>query len=108
MLRLSTTHGDYAVKELRNTWGEPRWLDWLEEGWRLETACVAAGVPRPEPRAGPTAAASAWVSARGAAPTCRCACTGGSTATTVPREPVDVALADWVGGTLADGARGSR
>ena len=31
----------YAVKELRNAWGEPRWLEWLDEGWRLENACLA-------------------------------------------------------------------
>ncbi len=48
VLRLRTTQGDYAVKELQNPWGEPRWREWLEEGWRLERAVVAAGIGVPE------------------------------------------------------------
>ncbi len=49
VLRLRTTDGDYAVKELRNPWGEPRWREWLDESWRLELAVLAAGVGVPEP-----------------------------------------------------------
>ncbi len=49
VFRLTTSTGVYAVKELRNHWGEPRWLDWLAESWRLELAVVAAGVGVPSP-----------------------------------------------------------
>ena len=49
VLRLRTSDGDYAVKELRNPWGEPRWAQWLGESWRLERAAAAAGVAMPEP-----------------------------------------------------------
>ena len=42
--RLSTTRGRLAVKELRNAWGEPRWLDWLAEGWRRGASAAIAGM----------------------------------------------------------------
>ena len=32
VLRLATSRGDYAVKALRNAWGEPRWRERLAEG----------------------------------------------------------------------------
>ena len=47
--RLATTQGAFAVKELRNAWGEPRWLEWLDEGWRVERAAIVAGIAAPEP-----------------------------------------------------------
>jgi Ser/Thr protein kinase RdoA (MazF antagonist) len=53
VFRLSTTDGDYAVKALRNPWGEPRWAQWLAEGWRLELAAASAGVAMPPPVAEP-------------------------------------------------------
>ena len=49
VLLLRTSDGDYAVKELRNPWGERRWAQWLGESWRLEQAAAAAGVEMPEP-----------------------------------------------------------
>ncbi len=113
VLRLSTTHGDYAVKELRNSWGEPRWLEWLDEGWRLEKACAAAGIAMPLPVAAPdggclayaAGAAEGGASARG-----HVGAEGGAVpvrvhhwveSATVLREPVGADLAGWVGGTLA-------
>ena len=49
VLRLATSRGVYAVKQLRNAWGEPRWREWLAEGWRLEQAARAAGLVVPSP-----------------------------------------------------------
>lgn len=101
VLRLSTTHGDYAVKELRNAWGEPRWLDWLAEGWRLETACAAAGVPMPEPVLAPDGGCLAWVPSVDGGTEVPVRVHRWVEASTVPREPVDVPLAEWLGRTLA-------
>ena len=99
---LSTTRGDYAVKELRNAWGEPRWREWLDEGWRVERAAIHAGVAAPEPV--PAAATGGVVGyvgrtdASGAAPV---RLHRWVEASPVPREPVDLDLARWVGRTLA-------
>ncbi len=101
VLRLSTTHGDYAVKELRNAWGEPRWLDWLDEGWRLETSCAAAGVAMPEPVVVPDGGCLAWVQSIDGAADLPVRVHRWVEASTVPREPVDVPLATWLGRTLA-------
>jgi len=99
---LTTTRGDYAVKELRNAWGEPRWREWLAEGWRLELAARAAGVAMPEPVANPaTGEALAYVvrsDGSGEAPVRLHRWVG---STRVPREPVGPELARWVGRTLA-------
>jgi aminoglycoside phosphotransferase (APT) family kinase protein len=101
VLRLRTTHGDYAVKELRNAWGEPRWLEWLAEGWRVERAVRAAGVRAPEPVPGPGGACLAQVErtdGSGEAPVRLHRWVEGAA---VAREPVEAALAAWVGGALA-------
>jgi Ser/Thr protein kinase RdoA (MazF antagonist) len=100
VLRLSTARGDYAVKVLRNAWGEPRWLDWLAEGWRLERAASVAGVAMPEPVAAPDGGCLAWIpSLDGSDLPVRVHRWVESA--TVPREPVDPGLARWVGATLA-------
>jgi Ser/Thr protein kinase RdoA (MazF antagonist) len=100
--RLATTRGDYAVKELRNAWGEPRWLEWLAEGWRLELAARDAGVAMPEPVANPvTGGPTAYVArsdGTGEAPVRLHRWVG---STPVPREPVDLDVARWVGSLLA-------
>jgi Ser/Thr protein kinase RdoA (MazF antagonist) len=101
VLRLDTTAGRFAVKELRNPWGEPRWAEWLEESWRLERAVVGAGVAVPEPVPAPDGGCFVDVA--------RCDGVG-----TVPvrvhrwvegRRPgtadVDLGLAAWTGTTLA-------
>lgn len=100
VLRLATTEGAYAVKVLRNTWGEPRWRDWLAEGWRVELAARGAGVAMPEPVPGPKGEVSLDVVADGGPVAVRVHrwVVG---ARTVPREPVGVPLALWVGATLA-------
>ncbi len=99
VLRLGTTAGEWAVKVVRNPWGEPRWLEWLAEGWRLEQAALAAGVPAPEPvpvegwPVAPVPVAGEdplpvrvhrWVEGE-----------------RVPREPVGADVARWVGQMVA-------
>jgi Ser/Thr protein kinase RdoA (MazF antagonist) len=101
VLRLSTTHGDYAVKVLRNAWGEPRWLEWLDEGWRLERAAWAAGVAMPEPVAAPDGGCLAWVANLDGGPDLPVRVHRWVESATVPREPVAVGLARWVGAALA-------
>jgi Ser/Thr protein kinase RdoA (MazF antagonist) len=99
--RLSTTDGDYAVKELRNAWGEPRWLDWLAEGWRVERAAIDAGIAAPAPvpaRDGGCLAEVPRADGPGTAPV---RVHRWVEAATVPREPVDASLARWVGASLA-------
>ena len=53
MFRLTTDTGDYAVKQLLDPFGDPRWRDWLDEAWRFEQIAYAAGVPMPQPVANP-------------------------------------------------------
>jgi len=100
--RLSTPRGDYAVKELRNAWGEPRWREWLAEGWRLELAARAAGVAMPAPVANPaTGDALAYVRRSDGSGEVAVRLHLWVASTAVPREPVDRDLAQWVGGALA-------
>jgi hypothetical protein len=101
VLRLRTDRDDLAVKEIRNPWGVEAWRDWLDEGWRLERAVLAAGVAGARPLETPDGgclvevpradgSGSAWVRAH-------LWVAGG----TVPREPVDLELARWTGASLA-------
>ncbi|MFN8147441.1 MAG: aminoglycoside phosphotransferase family protein [Candidatus Nanopelagicales bacterium] len=100
VLRLRTTDGSYAVKVVRNPWGEPRWRDWLAEGFRLELAARAAGVAVPDPVTAPDGSVVVDVPVDGGTVPVRLhRWVEGSR--TVPREPVDDALARWVGATLA-------
>ena len=100
--RLSTSRGDYAVKELRNAWGEPRWLEWLAEGWRLELAARDAEVAMPEPVPNPvTGEPVAYVERSDGSGPVPVRLHRWVDATAVPREPVGRDLAQWVGGTLA-------
>ena len=100
--RLTTTRGDYAVKELRNAWGEPRWRDWLAEGWRLELAACAAGVAMPDPVANPaTGEALAYVVRSDGSGEAPVRLHRWVMSTPVPREPVGPVFARWVGRTLA-------
>jgi Ser/Thr protein kinase RdoA (MazF antagonist) len=101
VLRLTTTDGSWAVKELRNAWGEPRWRDWLDEGVRLESAAIAAGVAAPAPLlalSGDVVVEVALADGSGRAPV---RVHPWVPADVVAREPVDGALAAWVGRTLA-------
>ena len=47
--RLDAGGRRYAVKEMRNPWGEPRWQEWLAESWSFEQRAIAAGVAAPQP-----------------------------------------------------------
>ena len=84
--------------------GECRWRDWLAEGWRVELAARGAGVAMPEPVPGPKGEVSLDVAADGGPVAVRVH-RWVEGARTVPREPVDVPLARWVGATLARDAR---
>jgi Ser/Thr protein kinase RdoA (MazF antagonist) len=98
--RLETTAGAYAVKELRNPWGEARFAARLAEAWEVERAAIAAGVPAPEPVPGP-----------GGGPTAAVTCPDGTKARVrvhrwadaapVGPGPVPLAVARWAGGVLA-------
>ena len=101
VLRLATTHGDYAVKVLRNAWGEPRWREWLAEGWRLELAARRAGVRIPEPVAALDGGCVADVTPSEGVDAVPVRLHRWVTAAQVPREPVPPGLAGWVGHTLA-------
>ena len=105
VLRLTTTHGDYAVKELRNAWGEPRWLDWLVEGWRVESAAYGAGWRCPSPCPRPDGGCLAWVAPLDGGPEVPVRVHRWAESATVPREAVGTDLAHWVGGALATGAQ---
>jgi aminoglycoside phosphotransferase (APT) family kinase protein len=102
VLSLTTTRGRYAVKVLRNPWGEPRWIEWLAEGWRLELAARDAGVALAEPVPVPATGVCATLVARrdgaGEVPVRVHHWVDG---VTVPRQPVTLALAHEVGGALA-------
>jgi Ser/Thr protein kinase RdoA (MazF antagonist) len=47
--RLQATTGTFAVKEMRNPWRDPGWLDWLAAAWEFEQLALASGVAMPEP-----------------------------------------------------------
>ena len=47
--RLEATTGTFAVKEMRNPWRDPGWLDWLAAAWEFEQIARASGVAMPEP-----------------------------------------------------------
>lgn len=100
--RLDTDRGCYAVKELRNAWGDPRWRDWLQAAWAFEQAAWAAGVSMPKPVANPVdGGCVGWVEPHG----------GGSVVPVRLHEwidgtapgpgPVEVPVASWAGRTLA-------
>jgi aminoglycoside phosphotransferase (APT) family kinase protein len=99
--RLSTSRGDYAVKELRNAWGEPRWLEWLAEGWRVERAAIDAGIAAPEPVPAPDGGCVLDVERADGSGTAPVRLHRWVDAATVPRTVVDLPLAGWVGTTLA-------
>ena len=52
--RFETTGGVFAVKEMRNPWGDAGWQEWLEEAWTFELAAIGAGVSAPRPVPNPT------------------------------------------------------
>jgi Ser/Thr protein kinase RdoA (MazF antagonist) len=101
VLMLRTSHGAYAVKQVLNPWGEPAWRDWVEEGWRLERAALAAGVAAPPPVPSPDGGCLIDVPSIDASRTVCVRVHHWVDARPMPREPVDVATARWMGGVLA-------
>lgn len=83
--RLTVGERAYAVKEMRNPWGEAGWGDWLSEAWRFELLALEAGVRAPEPVPNPE---------------------DGACLATVPLEDASgeafVRVHHWVGGRPAD------
>ncbi|HEY1675153.1 MAG TPA: aminoglycoside phosphotransferase family protein [Streptosporangiaceae bacterium] len=60
--RLDAGGRRYAVKEMRNPWGDPRWQEWLAEAWSFEQQAIAAGVGAPRPVPNPAdGTCLAWV-----------------------------------------------
>jgi Ser/Thr protein kinase RdoA (MazF antagonist) len=98
--RLQTSAGAYAVKELRDPWGEERLGERLEEAWAVELAAIAAGVRAPEPvpaaDGGPTAAVPLADGARALVRV-----HGWAQGEPPGPGPVAPAVAEWAGGTLA-------
>ena len=63
--RLDAGGRAYAVKEMRNPWGDPRWQEWLAESWPFEQQAIAAGVAAPAPVPVPaTGGCLAWLTRR--------------------------------------------
>lgn len=101
VFRLRTEAGVFAVKEMRNTWGDPRWEESLEAAWPVELAARRAGIAMPEPIPNPDDGGPlGWVPRLG----------GGEAAVRVHRwvdgrpagpAPVRPSLAYWAGTVLA-------
>jgi Ser/Thr protein kinase RdoA (MazF antagonist) len=99
--RLTTDRGSYAVKELRNPWREPRWLDWLNAAWQFEQAALAAGIAMPEPVASPAGGCVAWVIQPGRTEPVPIRMHAWVDGIAPGPGPVTVPTARWAGGTLA-------
>lgn len=54
VFRVSTTAGEYAIKQLINQWQEPDWLAWLEEAAAFELRAAEAGIAMPRPITSPS------------------------------------------------------
>ncbi len=102
VFRLVVGTDAYAVKELRNPWGDPQNADWLDEAWAFEQLAIAARVAAPEPIVNPDDGGCIAVVAR-----------DGDLGTAIvrvhrwvegqpaPRGAVSRELARWAGETLA-------
>jgi aminoglycoside phosphotransferase (APT) family kinase protein len=53
VFRLGAGGRAFAVKEMRNPWGDPRWEEWLAQSWSFELLAIGAGVVAPAPLANP-------------------------------------------------------
>jgi aminoglycoside phosphotransferase (APT) family kinase protein len=92
----------FAVKELRNPWNEPRWLEWLDAAWAFELAAIAAGVNAPEPIADPaTGHCLAWVERDGGGPLAPVRVHRWVDGHPADPAPVGLDEARWAGRTLA-------
>ena len=101
VLRLRTTDDDLAVKEIRNPWGVAPWRDWLDEGWRLERAALAAGIAGAEPLVASDGGCLVEVPRADASGSCWVRAHRWVEGDAVPADPVDPAVARWAGAALA-------
>jgi len=53
VFRLEAGGRAFAVKEMRNPWGDARWEEWLAESWSFELLAIGAGVAAPAPVSNP-------------------------------------------------------
>jgi len=101
VLRLRTDRDDLAVKEIRNPWGVETWRGWLDEGWRLERAALAAGVAGAPPLVTPDGGCLVEVPRADGSGDAFVRAHHWVAGDSVPREPVDRELARWTGAALA-------
>jgi Ser/Thr protein kinase RdoA (MazF antagonist) len=101
VFRLDTSAGRYAVKELANPFGEPRFEGRLAEAWAFEQSALAAGVAAPEPVAGPGGGCTATVERADGAGTALVRVHRWVAGGPAPAGPVSPAVARWAGATLA-------
>lgn len=93
----------FAVKEMRNPWADPTWLQWLAESWAFEQRAIASGVAAPQPVPNPAdGSCVAWVSQRDPAlPLTAVRVHHWAAGDPVGSGPVDPKLARWAGRVLA-------
>jgi aminoglycoside phosphotransferase (APT) family kinase protein len=103
VFRLDVAGQAFAVKQMRNPWGLPRWEEWLAEAWSFELLAITAGVAAPAPVANPaTGGCLARVrSERDPAIFVPVRVHRWVTGRACPAEPVDRATAQWAGQLLA-------
>src|SRR5580658_3263565 len=93
----------YAVKEMRNPWGDTRWQQWLAESWAFEQQAIAAGVAAPRPVPEPASGGClAWVRRRDRAlPDAAVRVHHWAAGNPVGTGPVELETARWAGQLLA-------
>jgi Ser/Thr protein kinase RdoA (MazF antagonist) len=102
VFRLSTGSARYAVKQLRNPWAEPRWLERLNAAWEFELQALGAGVRMPEPIANPAdGGCVAWVETVHGTNTVPVRLHAWMDGSAPGPDPVDASVAWWAGETLA-------
>jgi Ser/Thr protein kinase RdoA (MazF antagonist) len=100
--RLATTHGCYALKQLRNPWGDPRWQEWLDAAFRFEQQALAAGVAMPTPIPNPAGGGClAWVATSSRTEAVPVRLHRWVDGRPLRHPEVDAAIAGWVGEVLA-------
>ncbi|NEE03421.1 aminoglycoside phosphotransferase family protein [Phytoactinopolyspora halotolerans] len=100
--KLSTGGAGYAVKQIRNPWGDPRWQERLDAAWTFEQRARAAGVAMPEPIPNPVdGGCLAWVDVLGGGSRVPVRVHAWVEGKPMRPGPVDRGVASWIGGTLA-------
>jgi Ser/Thr protein kinase RdoA (MazF antagonist) len=102
VFRLRTETGIFAVKEMCNPWGHPRWEDGLAAAWELELVALEAGIAMPEPVANPDDGGPlGWVPRLGGEGEAAVRAHRWVAGRPAPPPPVSLALAAWAGTVLA-------